>query len=50
MDSIVFDVSKPEATAVFIEGYWNHWRGQADLFGRQMTVEPHRFLSLETVK
>jgi len=50
LDSIVFDVSKPEATEVTIEGYWNHWRGQVDLFSRQMSFEPHRFLSLESVK
>lgn len=37
-------------TGVSISGYWNHWRGQVDLFGKQLTNEPHRFLSLETVK
>jgi hypothetical protein len=36
-------------TDVKINGYWNHWRGQTDIFGKQMTVEPHRFLSLECV-
>jgi hypothetical protein len=35
---------------VTIEGYWNHWRGQVNIFGKRMTVEPHRFLSLERVK
>ncbi|HEX2944779.1 MAG TPA: hypothetical protein VHT96_02355 [Clostridia bacterium] len=35
---------------VTIEGYWNHWRGQVDLLGKQLTNEPHRFLSLECVK
>ena len=37
-------------TDVSITGYWNHWRGQVNLFGKQMSVEPHRFLSLECVK
>ena len=37
-------------TNVTIDGYWNHWRGQVDKLGKQLTVEPHRFLSLETVK
>jgi len=37
-------------TGVTIEGYWNHWRGQVDMFGRQLSVEPHRFLSMETVR
>jgi len=37
-------------TGVTIEGYWNHWRGQVNLFGKRMSVEPHRFLSLERVK
>lgn len=37
-------------TGVSITGYWNHWRGQTDLFGRTMSSQPHRFLSLETVK
>jgi hypothetical protein len=36
-------------TDVKISGYWNHWRGQTDIFGKQMTIEPHRFLSLECV-
>jgi hypothetical protein len=35
---------------VSISGYWNHWRGQTDIFGKRMTNEPHRFLSLERVK
>jgi len=35
---------------VTIEGYWNHWRGQVDKFDKPLTNEPHRFLSLETVK
>ncbi|WP_372998464.1 hypothetical protein [Lutispora sp.] len=33
-----------------ISGYWNHWRGQIDMFGKQLTNEPHRFLSLEKVR
>ncbi|NLZ52479.1 MAG: hypothetical protein GX892_04930, partial [Thermoanaerobacteraceae bacterium] len=37
-------------TNVTISGYWNHWRGQVDMFGKRLTNEPHRFLSLERVK
>ncbi len=32
-----------------IEGAWNHWRGQIDLYGNRMIVMPHRFLSYEKV-
>lgn len=35
---------------VNLNGYWNHWRGQTDIFGKNMTNEPHRFLSLECLK
>lgn len=34
---------------VSVVGYWNHWRGQVDKFGNTLSVEPHRFLSLEKV-
>ena len=46
-------------TGVTLTGYWNHWRGQVETWGNPnpavayphtMTVEPHRFLSLECVK
>ena len=39
-----------QISGVSISGYWNHWRGQTDIFGKQMSVESHRFLSLETIK
>jgi len=35
---------------VSIKGYWNHWRGQTDIFGKVMSNEPHRFLSYKTIK
>ena len=47
------DITVKEALkieSVSIDGYWNHWRGQKDMFGKQLTIEPHRFLSLESVK
>ncbi len=47
---VTFRVESLKITGVSISGYWNHWRGQVDLFGKQMSIEPHRFLSLETVK
>ncbi len=31
------------------KGYWNYWRGQENLFGKTMSIEPHRFLSMECV-
>lgn len=33
-----------------IEGYWNHWRGQKNIFGEIMTMNPHRFLSYEKLR
>jgi len=45
-----FTVRTLKITGVSIKGSWNHWRGQVDIFGQQMSVEPHRFLSLEAVK
>ena len=32
-----------------IQGYWNHWRGQTDIFGVQLANQPHRFLSYEKI-
>ncbi len=32
-----------------IEGAWNHWRGQINLYGDRMSMMPHRFLSYEKV-
>jgi hypothetical protein len=46
---IGFTVRTLKITGVSLKGSWNHWRGQVDIFGRQMGVEPHRFLSLEAV-
>jgi hypothetical protein len=45
-----FTKTSLEITDLTISGYWNHWRGQIDIFGKQMTNEPHRFLSYEKVK
>lgn len=45
--------SKLEAFAiqsVDLKGYWNHWRGQIDVFGARMDFTPHRFLSYEKVQ
>lgn len=47
---VQFKVETLKITGVTIEGYWNHWRGQVDIFGRQLTNEPHRFLSFERVR
>jgi len=45
-----YDIYGLQIADVTISGYWNHWRGQTDIFGKRMTNEPHRFLSLERVK
>jgi len=49
--NVQFRVESLMITDITIEGGWNHWRGQADLFDPQiiLTNEPHRFLSLEEV-
>jgi hypothetical protein len=47
---VAFSVQSLKISGVTIEGYWNHWRGQVDMFGKRMSDEPHRFLSLERVK
>ncbi len=33
--------------SITVKGAWNHWRGQKNAFGQQMTNEPNRFLSME---
>ena len=48
--SVEFVIESLKITGATIEGYWNHWRGQKDIFGEQLADEPHRFLSMETVK
>ncbi len=45
-----FKLTNLGIASVTLSGYWNHWRGQVDIFGEQLTNEPHRFLSLECVK
>lgn len=47
---VAFRLTNLAITGVDLSGYWNHWRGQIDLLGKQLTNEPHRFLSLECVK
>lgn len=34
---------------VILTGAWNHWRGQEDLFGKQLVDMPYRFLSWEKI-
>ncbi len=50
ISDIPFKLTNVAITDVKISGFWNHWRGQSDIFGERMTVEPHRFLSLERIK
>lgn len=50
LDRVPYRVDAVSVKSVTIEGYWNHWRGQYDLFGKLMTNEPHRFLGYEKVK
>ena len=32
-----------------VHGYWNHWRGQTDIFDANLPNQPHRFLSYEKI-
>lgn len=48
--SSVYEVTAIDITDISISGYWNHWRGQVDIFGERLSNEPHRFLSLERVR
>ena len=54
-----FSISGLKILSVNLSGYWNHWRGQNENWGNPnpntiyphtLSVEPHRFLSLECVK
>lgn len=47
--TVSFEVMGLKISGVSIEGSWNHWRGQKDIWGKRLSNEPHRFLSLETV-
>lgn len=47
---VTFRLENMKIAGVTLSGYWNHWRGQVDLSGRQLTIEPHRFAALECVK
>jgi hypothetical protein len=42
-------VESLDITSTSIIGSWNHWRGQIDILGKRLTVDPHRFLSYEKV-
>ena len=46
----IFSLESLKITDLSIEGFWNHWRGQSDMFGKALSNEPHRFLSYEKVK
>lgn len=35
--------------AFTIQGHWNHWRGQSNIFGVAMVSNAHRFLSYEKI-
>jgi len=47
---LTFKLVNLAITDIELSGYWNHWRGQVDIFRKRLTNEPHRFLSLECVK
>ncbi len=32
-----------------LKGSWNYWNGKVNKFGKKLTLEPHRFLSLEEI-
>ncbi len=37
-------------SAFDVKGAWQHWRGQKNAFGKQMSNEPYRFLSYEALQ
>lgn len=43
-------VRLPEISEVNVTGRWNHWRGQIDRQGRQIALNPLRFLSYEMIR
>lgn len=47
---LTFSLVNLAITDMELSGYWNHWRGQVDIFGKRLTNEPHRFLSLECIR
>lgn len=38
------------AESIIIRGAWQYWDGGLNIFGEQLTDEPHRFLSLEEIE
>ncbi len=32
-----------------LKGSWNYWNGKTNIFGKKLSFEPHRFLSLEEI-
>lgn len=44
-----FELQHLRVTDMGIRGYWNHWRGQQDIFGKWLSNMPHRFMSYEKV-
>ena len=48
-DDLEVKVEGLKIEAFELKGYWSHWRGQVDLFGKQMLNMPHRLLSYEKV-
>lgn len=43
-------VRAPRIVSAGVIGAWNHWRGQIDRQGRQLTEDPLRFLAYEALK
>lgn len=50
VDGVVKNYVGIQIVKAEIKGYWNHWRGQQDVWGTRLALNPLRFLSYETVR
>lgn len=49
MANLNLDIKAFGIESLSLQGAWHHWRGQINGFGIQMSNEPYRFLSYESV-
>ncbi len=46
---VVFPRPAGDGPSITLTGSWQYWRGQENLLGSRMTLEPHRFMAFEQV-
>lgn len=49
-DLLIRSLDVLNITSLNVRGFWNHWRGQTDLFGKSLLNQPHRFLGYEKIE